>query len=534
MSKTTETILKTAIDRVVVYLDGARIFRSGKTELKKGYQLVRVAGLTKKLIKDSVRVSGKGKGSLGAIDVETKYQEQVSHEGLKKLIQEEKALQKELTALQEKLVFARHQNDKMLVLSEKFATEFPQWLASGESKIVTLSEFLDFETKSKEANMKKRQKLEDDIEKLTLKIQTLQAEINDFRNSSHVEQTTDVVIGVDVAQAGPFVFEFSYQAKGVSWEPSYDVDLKIENAVLKGVALVNNRTLEDWKDVALTISTAVFKPIRISEPNPFYINIYTPRPPPRSRSYGSAPAPMKKMRKAEKEIAMDYKKEEAAPEALMAMEEPVAEIKESPSGVQSFEISGKWSIPSDGNNHPVTLTTHELKTVKEFYWSATASLGVIALDKITNGDAIILAGNAKVYADGEFIGETYIDQIAPGEEFKLGAREELKMKAEKKLLKRVKEKAGMVKGKRIISYKYELKINNYRKLAAAITIKDVIPYSQSERIKVKDFESSVEPVEVNLGIQTWDLKLRPGEEYKVTYSYEVEWEKDYSISPPLP
>ncbi|MHA1556725.1 MAG: mucoidy inhibitor MuiA family protein [Candidatus Heimdallarchaeota archaeon] len=533
MSKTAETILKTAIERVVVYLDGARIFRSGKTELKKGYQLVRVPGLTKKLIKDSVRVSGKGKGSLGAIDVETKYQEEVSHEGLKKLIQEEKILQKELIALQEKLEFARHQNDKMLVLSEKFATEFPQWLASGESQIATLSEFLAFETKSKEANLKKRQKFEDDIEKLTLKIQTLQAEINKFRNLSHVEQTTDIVIGVDVTQAGPFIFDFSYQAKGVSWEPSYDVDLKIENAVLKGVALVNNRTLEDWKNVALTISTAVFKPIRIIEPDPFYIDIYSPRPSSRMMSYAAAPAPMRKMKKAAKEDVMDYEREESL-EELAIMDEPTAQIKESPSGVQSFEISGKWSIPSDGNNHPVTLTTHELKTVKEFYWSATASLGVIALDKITNGDAIILAGNAKVYADGEFIGETFIDQIAPGEEFKLGAREELKMKAEKKLLKRVKEKAGLVKGKRSISYNYELKINNYRKLDAAITIKDVIPYSHSERIKVKNFKPSLVPVKENLGIQTWDLKLKPGEEYKVTYSYEVEWEKDYSISPPLP
>lgn len=534
MSKTAETALKTKIDKVVVYLDGARIFRSGKTELKKGYQLVRIAGLTKKLIKDSVRVSGKGKGSLGAIDVETIYQEEVSHEGLNKLIQEEKALQKELAALQEKLQFTRHQNEKMLILSEKFATEFPQWLASGESNISTLSEFLEFETKSKETNMKKQQKLENDIENLSNKIQLLQAQINEFRNSTIVEQTTDIVIGVDVTTAGPFLFEFSYQAKGVQWEPNYDVDLKQENAILKGVALVRNRTLEDWKDVALTISTAVFKPIRIIEPNPFYVNIYEPRPPPspgRSRVMSAAP----KMAKMKSEKKKDYEKElEEEIYDMAPMEEPTAEIKESASGVQSFEISGKWSIPSDGNNHPVTLTTHELKTEKEFYWSATASLGVIALDKITNGDAIILAGKAKVYAEGEFIGETYIDQIAPGEEFKLGAREELKMKAEKKLLKRVKAKAGVIKGKRAVSYNYELKFNNYRKLGAAITVKDVIPYSRSERIKIKDFEPSIVPTEENLGIQTWELKLKPGEEYKITYSYEVEWEKDYSISPPLP
>ncbi|MHA1365508.1 MAG: hypothetical protein ACTSP5_03740, partial [Candidatus Heimdallarchaeota archaeon] len=46
---------------------------------------------------------------------------------------------------------------------------------------------------------------------------------------------------------------------------------------------------------------------------------------------------------------------------------------------------------------------------------------------------------------GEFIGETYVEQIAPKEDFKLGAREEMKIKAEKKLLEREKEKAGIVR-----------------------------------------------------------------------------------------
>ncbi len=99
MSEKIFTTLKTAIDRVVVYLDGARIYRSGKTELKKGFQQVRIQGLTKNLHKDSVRVSGKGKGSLGAIDVETVYQEEVSHEALNALLQEEKKLQKDMLVL---------------------------------------------------------------------------------------------------------------------------------------------------------------------------------------------------------------------------------------------------------------------------------------------------------------------------------------------------------------------------------------------------------------------------------------------------
>ena len=147
MSTKKDATLKTTIDRVVVYLDGARIYRSGKAELKKGFQQIRVHGLTKNLRKDSVRVSGKGKGSLGAIDVETVYQEEVSHEALNALLQEEEKLQKDLHVLTQKLEFISLQNARLKALSDKFSVEFPQWLASGETQLTTLNEFIDFETK---------------------------------------------------------------------------------------------------------------------------------------------------------------------------------------------------------------------------------------------------------------------------------------------------------------------------------------------------------------------------------------------------
>ena len=532
MSEKSNTELKTTIERVVVYLDGARIYRTGKAELKKGIQQVRVKGLTKKLLKDSVRISGKGKGALGAIDIDTVYQEEVSHEALNKLILEAQKMEKELVILQEKLSFAQQQNNQLSILSEKFSNEFPQWFASGESKLTTLSEFITFESKTHEANQKLRKKLEDDIEKLNKKLNTIRAEINEFQSLSRVEQTYEVGITVEVNTAGPFIFDISYQTKGVQWEPTYDIDLKTDKAILNGMAQIVNRTLEDWKKVKLEISTAVFKPIRIIEPNPFYIDVDYPRPPPRP-----AAAPMRSMARAKAKKISVMEREDSV-DMYGAMEDmapaPEAIVKESPAGVQSYDIPGKWTIPTDGNNHPVTLTTHELDTKKEFYWASVDGLGVIAQDKITNGDEIILAGNAKVYSDGEFIGETIVEQIAPKEDFKLGAREEMKIKAEKKLLNRDKEKAGLIKGKRAISYKYEIKLKNFRKKDSTITIKDVIPHSQSEHIKVKPLVANMEPEKKNLGIYTWKLTLKPDQEVKITYTYEVEWEKDYTIYPSLP
>ena len=531
MSEKNFTTLKTAIDRVVVYLDGARIYRSGKTELKKGFQQVRIQGLTKNLHKDSVRVSGKGKGSLGAIDVETVYQEEVSHEALNALLQEEKELQKDMLVLTQKLEFANLQNARLKALSDKFSLEFPQWLASGESQLTTLNEFIDFETKRNTDFLKLKQKLEEDIEKLQKKLNTLQAKINVYRNRSQVEQTFSITIGVDVNTAGPFVFDLSYQTRGVTWSANYDVDLQPDKAILKGIAQVVNRTLEDWKKVDLEISTAVFKPIRVIDPNPFYIDIYDPY----ARPVSAPRRSMKKMKAGAAPLASMAKEEamdDFAPEEDMI--EPVAEMKDSAAGVQSYVIPGKWTIPSDGNTHPVTLTITEMKTEKEFYWAATDALGVIAQDKITNDDEVILGGNAKVYSEGEFIGETHITRVPPRDEFKLGAREELKLAAKKKLHKRVREKAGLVKGKRAISYEYELEIKNFRKEGSQITIKDAIPYSRSERIKIKGFEASIAPTKDNLGIYTWELKLKPDGVTKITYKFEVEWEKDYEITPTLP
>ncbi len=39
-----ELMLETSIDRVVVFLDGAWVFRSGRIDLSKGFQQVRAAG----------------------------------------------------------------------------------------------------------------------------------------------------------------------------------------------------------------------------------------------------------------------------------------------------------------------------------------------------------------------------------------------------------------------------------------------------------------------------------------------------------
>jgi len=533
-----ETNLATEIRRVVIYRDGARVFRTTTVELEKGHRRLCVAGLTERLLRDSVRVSGRGRGALGAIDVDERYHTEVSHEQLQALRQRENELGKKLELVQERQEFAEGRREHLRALSERFAAEFPAWLSSGEAGLSTLSEFLQFESDQNTENLEQRRQLADEAEETTKELEAVRAEISAFQGPDRVHRTVEVTVAVDAEAAGPFELELSYQVGGVSWTPSYDVDLRADSAHIRGFAEVVNRTLENWTDVAMQVSTAVFRPVSIAEPAPFFVDI--DRPVLRSEisaafrdvnlkagKAASAPAPSEaEGAPADEEV---WEQQEASELAA-----PEARMQESPAGVQSFEVPGTWTIPSDGSGHPVTLSTFELPSKKRFYWCASDSPSVIAVDEIENGEGVLLAGRAKVYAEGDFIGETRIDQVAPGETFDLGAREELRIRAEKKLLERAAEKAGLMKGRRSVVYAYSLELKSFRDAKAEITVKDVIPHSKSEKIRVRWIECNRQQQNEELGVYTWKLTLEPGAETAIRYRYGVDWERDETVTPPLP
>ena len=197
------------------------------------------------------------------------------------------------------------------------------------------------------------------------------------------------------------------------------------------------------------------------------------------------------------------------------------------------------SIAADENPHPVMLQEFDVKSSRIFYWNSIDQQ-LIAQEKIKNGESTLLPGKVKCYVEGDFVGETKIKAISPSEEFKLGTRLSFEMKVEKKLTKRDVDKKGITKGKRENDYEYEIKINNYRKEESKLTLIDRIPHSTDADITVEPDEKHLEelffpkPKKFKLSIASWDLTLKPEEEFKVKYKYSVKYGRGVTISPPLP
>jgi uncharacterized protein (TIGR02231 family) len=334
---------------------------------------------------------------------------------------------------------------------------------------------------------------------------------------------------LEVSSAASVELDVTYQTGGAAWIPRYDVDLHPEKAKLRRLAMVTNQTQENWTDVDLTVSTATARPVEAVEGKPFFISVYVPTTKGIRRDKLKKRAPRPAMRAAA--VAGIGAGPPAPPPEIV---EEFAEAVETVSGIAVYELPKKMSIPSDNERHPVTLIEEELGSSTIHYWYAEGMAEVVAQDKVVNNDSVILPGKMKVFSEGDYIGETSIDQISPREEFKIGTRVAYDVKAEKKLVEREMEKAGMLRGKLRRAYKYRLEIQSFSKRTVYIEVLDRVPHSVSEQIDVKIDWEKLAVEKQNLGVIEWHRVLESNEKKNIEYDYEVVWEKDVTISPPLP
>ncbi|KXH76657.1 MAG: hypothetical protein AM326_06840 [Candidatus Thorarchaeota archaeon SMTZ-45] len=527
--------IMTNIVEVTVFRDGARIIRMGRTELGLGEQIVKVTGITRYAEQDSFRVKGKGNAILRGIDVKQVSRSYEPEGNIKELYDKLKELEKERAVIEDRLQLQRTREERMNVVLNQFSSEFGKWFSVGETPMDQMTRMEKTGSELLRESRKTIRQLETELEKIDTEIAALHDNINRFQGQRRTETVNEVFVSLYAKESTQLELEITYQLRMASWHPTYDIDIGDETSSIKRICVVRNQTLENWENIALIVSTASAQPVEAVRPNPFYVDVYSPRDYRRISSRSSA-APAERMKKE-----MDY---DDVAEGLMMMEpeeEPMPEImedyahaSETLGGITVYSVPGEVSIPADNDPHPITLTLEEFESRRLHFWNASAMAEVVAQDEITNGNAVLLPGNVKVYAAGDFIGETYLDLKAPHEKFRLGTRIAYDVKAEKKLVEKDTEKAGITRGKQKRGYKYSLEIHNFGKQEIAIKVVDVIPHSNSEKITVELTEPSLQIQKEELGVIEWETKIRESAEFNITYSYEVEWERGVVIRPPLP
>ena len=521
--------LQTKISKVTIFRDGARVTRIGKTHLGIGPQRVIINKITDFALSDSFRVKGRGPAKLSSIDVQQASEVFEPSHDMKPLHEELKGLQKEHAECQDEIEFHKTRLVNLENMAAEFSNHFGLVYAANEGEINTLTEMDKKFSKMMLDTKKKIRELEDKLQEINKRIEVLRANIGRINSERRTETTHSLEVTLEVSEESDIELEITYQIQNAQWHPIYDVDLHPGKSILRRMALLFNRTKEDWKNVNLVVSTATARPVEAVEPTPYYVDVYDP----------AAERERIDARRMKKERSMPA----AAPMAAKAMappapppeiEEEYAESTETVSGIAIYELPKPVTIPSDNEKHPITLIEEDLCSETIHYWYAEGMAEVVAQDKVTNGDNVILPGKVKVYAEGDYIGETSLPQISPREPFKIGTRIAHDIKAEKKLILRQMEKVGVMRGKLSRAYKYRLEIQSFSKNTIEIDIFDRIPHSLNPSIEVKGSWEKTAVKEENLGVVEWHKAVQPNQKTIIEYEYEIAWEKGVSVHLPLP
>ena len=219
---------------------------------------------------------------------------------------------------------------------------------------------------------------------------------------------------------------------------------------------------------------------------------------------------------------------QAAP--VMAMRVEQAEVS-SEGATVTFKPAQRVTIPSDGSPHKVNIATLKFqpkvdsicvpKLVEAAYRRATIS---------NNTEYLLLAGNANLFAGGDFIGALPVKQIAPNEEFELNLGVDDRVYVERKLMARDVDKK-LIGDRRRVRVGYEIELRNLRPTPIELELKDQLPVSRHEQIKVRLESAEPKPSEQSeLNELTWNLTLAPNERRFVRYDFTIEHPTGFTVT----
>ena len=201
-------------------------------------------------------MDGKGKAILRGIDVKQVSRVFEPEGDVKELSNKLKELQRERVGIDDEMQLQRNRMDHLNIVMNQFSTEFGKWYSVGETPMEQMTK-LDKTSLALIRESKKRiRELEETLDRIDTEIAALQSNINRIQGQRRTETVNEVAVNLLGKENTTLELEVIYQLRMASWQPTYDVDIGEEKSAVKRIAVVNNQTLEDWKDVKLTVSTA--------------------------------------------------------------------------------------------------------------------------------------------------------------------------------------------------------------------------------------------------------------------------------------
>jgi uncharacterized protein (TIGR02231 family) len=525
--------VQSEIVAVTVYADRALVTRRGVVYLTGIEQELVITPVPVTLETESVRVSGTGRVGvrLAGVSSDRIYTTEPIGERVANLTRQIQQLEAEKRHLQAQVDALALQSSFIAGLREKTEEPFSQSLSR---KNLSLSETLDFlnflgsqysEYAIASGECKtQQQELDKQLQALHTSLQKIQ--------TPNPKESFSLVVAVEVAGEGEFELEVSYIVNRASWTPLYDLRFSTTSDIvhLSYLAEITQSSGEDWIGANLTLSTA--KPGLGTLPpklEPWYID--TPLPQRVRQRFAVQPPLLPSIAEPPASTARaDWQEQdEVAQDNLIPAEIVATEVSKEGS-VVTFKLNGGGNIPSDGAPHKTTVFNDDYPCSLDYVaMPRLVSFAYLQANvKNSPNGATLLPGKANIFRDNVFVGTTGLENIAPGQEFKLNLGIDEGLKIERDLVERLVDKR-LISNQRRITYSYRLIITNLLDKEVNLKLTEQLPVSRNEQIKVRLSRSNPQIQLGEMGILEWHLTLPPQERREIYYQFNVEHPPDLMV-----
>ncbi|MBV8326437.1 DUF4139 domain-containing protein [Chryseobacterium sp.] len=505
---------KAKVNAVNVYKSSAELQNTVNVSLPAGNSEVVITNISDEIVEKSIQINTNNKNiSILSAQYRDSYQSNYFERNnpTGKRIKDSISILENLTM---KIGIERQTNEKTLELLDKNQALLVGSNTSSVAQLMQLTEY--YKTKRNEISIAQLD-INKKYNEATLKLENLKNRLKSSLNSEENSSDGVIVLKLASSASGNAKIDIGYLAENVFWEPFYEVKgTKLTEPLdITFKAKVKQDTGLDWKDVKLSLING-----RSSRNNnaptmhPWFLDSY---------------------KKEERPVVSYSKGKRDTASSNMKIEEVVVvgysgfKINENQLNV-SFDVDIPYDILSNNEDHFINLKQIKVPAEYKYYTVPKEGANAYLIANVKDFSKYnLISGPANVIFENMYIGETKINpnqtddalNITLGDDKRISVRKEIiNDKASEKLFSSYQEK----------TYTYDLIVRNNKKEAITIDIKDQIPLSKDESVKVELLQSDNAELDKEKGFLTWNVKISPSETKKIRVSYKVRYPKDFSIS----
>ncbi|MFC7774678.1 DUF4139 domain-containing protein [Flavobacterium sp. GCM10027622] len=510
------------IKAATVYFNAAEITQTANITLTAGTSEIVIKNVANQLNENSVQIGAPSNITVLSVqftnDYIAEYDIDENSPAIKKVKDSIVLIQKEI----KRIVNTKNAEQKTIELLDKNQQVFGQNSGLSVTELTKMVDYYKY----------KRTEISNTIntlEEKEIKLNELLAQLNNKlevdTNKEEKLSSGKLVLQVMNTSAGLVPLEISYLTQNAGWAPFYDLRVESvkESINMMYKAQVVQNTGIDWKKVKLTLSSG--NPNQNNQApllSSWFLRYGYP-------DYGyKNNQVVNQLRGKVAGVAIKNAEADAAPMMEDKSISNYTTIVENQLNI-SFDIDIPYDILSNGKAHSVALKEMKIPATYKYYAAPKVDKEAFLLAEISEyGKYNLLRGDANIIFEGMYVGKTYINpgQTSDTLNLSMGRDKKVAIKREK-----VVDKSGtkFFSSKKEQTFTYDITLRNNKKEAIEMVLKDQYPLSSDKEIEIELVQKDGAKVNLETGILTWDISLKPNETKKIRISYVVKYPKDKII-----